>query len=155
VICRVGNSDALSEEVSAGYHSFLVILSVAVDGTETSFTLEELLAMRQSSVVTANFYVSQVAHFQGPSLRSVLLATNVPPSATLTMVALNDYTVRVPARDAYDYKVILAVQRDGEPMSVRNKGPIWVIYPMDDHPELQGTAYNDRLVWQLRRVIVE
>lgn len=131
------------------------ILSIAAGGTETSFTLKELLAMPQSSVVTKNYFVTQAANFQGPSLRSVLEATSVSPSATLTMIALNDYIVRVPAQDAFDYNVILAVQRDGETMSVRDKGPIWVIYPMDDHPELQGTAYNDRLVWQLRSVFVE
>ena len=71
------------------------------------------------------------------------------------MVALNDFAAELPASDAYDYEVILAVLRDGEAMSVREKGPIWVIYPMDDHPELQDEAYNDRLVWQLKEISVE
>ena len=71
------------------------------------------------------------------------------------MQALNDYSLIVPARDAFEYEVILAVLREGEPMSVREKGPIWVIYPMDSYPELQDDVYNDRLVWQLKSISVE
>lgn len=40
-------------------------------------------------------------------------------------------------------------------MAVREKGPIWVIYPMNDHPELRSDTYNDRLVWQLKEISVE
>jgi hypothetical protein len=61
----------------------------------------------------------------------------------------------VPAGDAFTYDVILAVLRDGEVMSVRDKGPIWVIYPMDDYPELQDDVFNGRLVWQLKSISVE
>ena len=61
----------------------------------------------------------------------------------------------MPAVDAFGYDVILAVLRDGEPMSVRDKGPIWVIYPMDDHAELRDDSFNGRLVWQLKNIAVE
>ena len=40
---------------------------------------------------------------------------------------------------------------NGEQMSIREKGPFWVIYPMSEHAELREPAYNDRLIWQLRR----
>ncbi len=40
-------------------------------------------------------------------------------------------------------------------MPVREKGPVWVIYPMDDNPELRNDLYNDRLVWQLKEISVE
>ncbi len=131
------------------------ILTVATSEQSATFTLEDLLALPQTTVVTKNDYVDTAATFQGPRLRAVLEPLNVAPDATLKMVALNDFSSNVPAVDAFDYDVILAVLRDGEPMPVRDKGPIWVIYPMDDHAELQDNSINGRLVWQLKNISVE
>lgn len=131
------------------------ILTVTTADLTEGFTLEEILAMQQTTVVTKNDYVDEVTTFQGPTLRSVLEEMDVARDATLKMVALNDFTSEVPATDAFEYDVILAVLFNGETMSVRDKGPIWVIYPMDDNPELHDDIYNDRLVWQLRTISVE
>ena len=131
------------------------ILTVSTPEQSATYTLEDLLALPQTTVVTKNDYVDTAATFQGPRLRSVLQPLNVEADATLKMVALNDFSSNVPAVDAFDYDVILAVLRDGEPMSVRDKGPIWVIYPMDDHAELQDNSFNGRLVWQLKSIAVE
>lgn len=73
----------------------------------------------------------------------------------LRMVALNDFSVRLPASDAFDYEVILEILRDGQEMPIRDKGPIWLMYPIDDHPELSDPVYNDRLIWQLKTISVE
>ena len=131
------------------------ILTVSTPEQSATYTLEELLALPQTTVVTTNDYVDTATTFQGPRLRAVLEPLNVGPDATLKMVALNDFSSSVPAVDAFDYDVILAVLRDGEPMSVRDKGPIWVIYPMDDHAELRNDSFNGRLVWQLKTIAVE
>ena len=131
------------------------ILTVSTPEQSATYTLEELLALPQTTVVTTNDYVDTATTFQGPRLRAVLEPLNVGPDATLKMVALNDFSSSVPAVDAFDYDVILAVLRDGEPMSVRDKGPIWVIYPMDDHAELRNDSFNGRLVWQLKTIAIE
>ena len=131
------------------------ILTVSTPEQSATYTLEELLALPQTTVVTTNDYVDTATTFQGPRLRAVLEPLNVGPDATLKMVALNDFSSNVPAVDAFEYDVILAVLRDGEPMSVRDKGPIWVIYPMDDHAELRDEAFNGRLVWQLKTIAIK
>ncbi len=51
-----------------------------------------------------------------------------------------------------EYDVIFAMSQNGERLSIRDKGPIWVIYPMTDNDELQDRVYNDRLIWQLVKV---
>ena len=131
------------------------VLNVTTPEEAASFSLEELLDMPQTTVVTKNDYVDDTTEFRGPRLSTLLERFGVDRTQTLQMVALNDFTAEVPASDAYDYEVILAVLRDGDRMSVRDKGPIWVIYPMDDHPELRDEAYNGRLVWQLKEISVE
>ncbi|MEQ6250184.1 molybdopterin-dependent oxidoreductase [Sulfitobacter sp. HNIBRBA3233] len=131
------------------------ILTVTTADRTESFTLEEILAMPQTTVVTKNDYVDETTIFQGPSLRSVLQEMDITQDAALEMTALNDFSSQVPAADAFEYDVILAVLLNGERMSVRDKGPIWVIYPMDDNPELHDEIYNDRLVWQLKSISVD
>ncbi|MBU0782214.1 MAG: hypothetical protein KKC72_19520 [Alphaproteobacteria bacterium] len=131
------------------------ILSVTNGDQTVTYTREALLALPQEIVVTSNDYVDDLTTFQGPSLKSVLEASAIGDDATLKMVAINDFASSVPADDAFEYQVILAVLLDGEEMSVRDKGPIWVIYPMTDNPELRDDIYNGRLVWQLKSITAE
>ncbi|WP_386684837.1 hypothetical protein [Loktanella sp. R86503] len=131
------------------------ILTVT-NGEETkSYKFEDLLAFEQETVETTNDYVDELTTFQGPSLQSLLEASDIDRDAEIQLSAINDFTISVPAEDAFLYGVILALLRDGEEMSVRDKGPIWVIYPMDDNPELRDDLYNGRLVWQLKSIAVE
>jgi hypothetical protein len=131
------------------------ILTITTPKSTTSFTQAELLGMPQTTVVTLNDYVDDVTTFQGPSLRLLLEKLDISQDATLKMVALNGFSSHIPASDAFNYSVVLAVLRNGKTMPVREKGPIWVIYPMDEHPELQSDIYNGRLVWQLKSISVE
>ena len=51
--------------------------------------------------------------------------------------------------------MILATKRDGAMMSVREHGPIFVIYPFDQEPDLYNEKYFSRSVWQVSTIIVE
>ena len=70
-------------------------------------------------------------------------------------VALNDYATEIPIDDFAKYNVILALKRDGEYMPVRDKGPLFVIYPYDSDPELKSQKFYSRSVWQVARLIVK
>jgi hypothetical protein len=43
---------------------------------------------------------------------------------------------------------------DDRPMSVRDKGPLWVVYPFDDVPAYQSETIYSRSIWQLDRIEV-
>lgn len=91
--------------------------------------------------------------FEGVPLDRLLQAVQAKGDM-LRAVALNDYAVEIPASDAAEYDVLLAIRRNGEAMPVRDKGPIWIIYPQADSSTRVG-AHNDKMVWQLRRIRVE
>ncbi|MCZ4353945.1 molybdopterin-dependent oxidoreductase [Roseovarius aestuarii] len=131
------------------------ILSVENHGNVTHYTFEDLLKLPQVEVTTSNDYVNEATTFSGPTLRSVLEQNGIGENDEIELHALNDFFIVAPAQDAYAYDVILAILKNGEKMSVRNKGPIWVIYPMSDYPELRGDVYNGRLVWQLDQIIAQ
>ena len=44
--------------------------------------------------------------------------------------------------------------RNGGRMSVRDKGPLWIVYPFDSSEEYQAELIYSRSIWQLVRIEV-
>jgi hypothetical protein len=118
-----------------------------------AFDLARLEGLPQHHIRTATPWHAGKPTFSGPLLRDILKAAGAQ-GQTLRMTALNDYRVDLPADDADRFDVIVARQIDGRAMSVREKGPLFVMYPFDKHPELRNTVYFSRCIWQLRRIEV-
>jgi len=50
--------------------------------------------------------------------------------------------------------VLLALKRDGAYMTVRNKGPLFIVYPYDSSPELRNRRIYSRSAWQVAQLVV-
>jgi hypothetical protein len=92
--------------------------------------------------------------YEGPLLRSLIEAVGAN-SDTLSVKALNDYSALVPVKDSVDHDVILAIDMNGEVMRIRDKGPIFVLYPFDTDPSLNNEVIYNRSVWQIKAINVE
>ena len=79
-------------------------------------------------------------------------ARNAVKGKTVKALALNDYATQIPMEDFAKFGVILALKRDGEYMPVRDKGPLFIVYPYDSKPELKSQTYYGRSAWQLKRL---
>lgn len=117
------------------------------------FDLARLDGLPQHHIQTHTPWHTGSPSFRGPLLRDVLKAAGAD-GATLRMTALNDYRVDIPAEDVQRFDVIVAHLLDGRAMTVREKGPLFVMYPFDKHPDLRNTVYFSRCIWQLRRIEV-
>lgn len=98
-------------------------------------------------------WTEQATTFSGPRLQALLDAVGAQGSKLLVK-ALNDYSAEIPMKDATDFETILAAKMDGDYMSVRDKGPLFLIYPFDTHPELFNEKYFARSVWQISEIEV-
>lgn len=92
--------------------------------------------------------------FSGPLFAKVLEAAGAH-GTNMKVKALNDYAADVPVEDAMTLKTILATRMDGELMSVRDKGPIFLIYPFDLDKNLYNEKYFSRSVWQIKEIEVK
>lgn len=92
--------------------------------------------------------------FSGPLLADVLKLVGAK-GETLAIKALNDYQIKVPVSDAEQYQPILARRVDGKVLSVREKGPLFLIYPFDTYPELKNDIYFGRSIWQIASITVQ
>lgn len=147
-------SPTQAQLANAGEVVFTVLSQSDNVEMEVGFSLEELDALPQVEVVTANEFIDGKASFTGPLARVVLKLTGDTNAEEVKLVAANEYNIVVPVEDFRDYDVILATRQDGELFSRRDKGPIWMIYPMSSHSELRDSTYNARLIWQLVRMEV-
>ena len=115
-------------------------------------TLERLGLIRFS---TPTAWTDGLVTFEGVLLSRLLEVLAVPRDVTeLAMTALNDYHVAIPAADIRTWPVLIALKRDGQYMSVRNKGPLWVVYPRHAFPELAQAKHNPKWIWQLKEIVI-
>jgi hypothetical protein len=120
---------------------------------EAAFDMPMLATLPQHRIVTDTPWYSKVRSFSGPLLREVLAAAGVAAGAERArLVALNDYRIEIPLEDARRQDVIVARLLDDKPMSVREKGPLFVMYPFDREPQLRTSLYFSRCVWQLKSI---
>ena len=90
--------------------------------------------------------------WSGPLLRDMFAKVGITAKDTVKVTALNDYAVTMPAADAFSIDVILATKRDGKVLSVRDKGPLFIIYPFAKNDALRTELIYGRSVWQVRRI---
>ncbi len=121
------------------------------DAGAAQFDMAMLEALPQRSFTTRTPWYDGPRKFTGPLLRDVLKAAGAQGSG-LRAIALNDYKVDIPVDDALKFDVVLARLLDDKPMPVREKGPLFIIYPFDDKPELRVPQYFSRCAWQLRTI---
>lgn len=110
-------------------------------------------ALPSRTTVASTPWYPQKTKFEGP-LGAALLDLVGATGTVLRVTALNDYAVEIPVADLRKWPVILATKIDGKPISVREKGPIFVIYPFDDDPSLYNELYFGRSAWQLKAIEV-
>jgi len=75
--------------------------------------------------------------------------------SVVKVTALNDYTTEIPLSDFKEFNVILALKINGKYMRIRDKGPLFVVYPYDSIPELNNKIYYSRSAWQVSRMSIE
>ncbi|KGB01664.1 molybdopterin-dependent oxidoreductase [Leclercia pneumoniae] len=92
--------------------------------------------------------------FTGISLQKLMDYVGAKGSL-VKVTALNDYTTEIPLSDFKKYNVILAMKVNGEYMRIRDKGPLFVVYPYDSMPELNNQIFYSRSAWQVSKMSIE
>ena len=113
-----------------------------------------LAALPQKSVETTTVVTDGVRRFDGFLMRDLLDYLGAD-GETVTASAINDYIIDIPMEDFSRFDVLVATHMDGQRLQPSDKGPLWIVYPRDDHDALQDIRYDYRWVWQLVRLNVE
>lgn len=112
------------------------------------FDAEMLKALGEETVTTSTIWTDGVQEFLGTPLKALIAALGVT-EGKIVASAINAYSVEIPLTDAIEGGALVAHMRNGEAMNIRDKGPLWVIYPYDNNPEYQTAVVYSRSIWQL------
>ncbi|HZG27552.1 MAG TPA: molybdopterin-dependent oxidoreductase [Ensifer sp.] len=128
-------------------------ISQANAGDTATFDLAMLEKLDGRKATMETPWTTGKTEFSGPYLRAVLAAAGAS-GKKLIVKALNDYSSEVPFEDAEKLDTILAVRMNDDEMSVREKGPVFLIYPFDEDKGLYNEKYFSRSVWQIKEIEV-
>lgn len=146
---------ARAEDMAAPTGEVILTVSGAIGTTNGDgvLALDAALlgGLPQTSFTTSTIWTEGSHSYSGVLLRDLLEAAGAT-GGTVVLTALNDYQISIPVTDAREDGPLLAYLSDGEPMSVRDKGPVWMIYPYDEVAEYRTEQTYARSIWQLARI---
>lgn len=121
---------------------------------KAEFDRDMLESLVQGTINTHTPWFEGLRRFEGP-LGTALLEAVGAKGTRLVITALNDYSVVVPIDDLKKHGVVFALKLDGEYLRVRDKGPLFLVYPFDDNPDLRNEMIQSRSIWQIKSIRVE
>ena len=134
-----------------------VILTVTGDISNANspegaqFDLAMLDALGTVEFETTTIWTDGPQVFRGVSLQRLVEILDAE-GAVIAASALNDYMVEIPVADAVEGGPILAFENNGRMLAVRDKGPLWLVYPYDSSSDYQSEVIYARSIWQVRRM---
>lgn len=112
-----------------------------------------LQAIDETSFQTRTIWTEGVVTFTGTRLATLLTHFGIS-GGTVTMAAVNNYEVSFPVADALSDDAVIAFEMDGHRMRLRDKGPLWLVYPFDGNEKYQSERYYSRSIWQLGKIAI-
>ena len=122
-------------------------------GDAAAFDRPMLEALGLDGFRTTTPWYDRPVWFQGVRMQRLMQAVGAFGTDVVAF-ALNDYVIELPMSDFDRYGVLLAMKRDGVDMPVRDKGPLFIVYPYDSKPELRSQQFYSRSAWQVARLVV-
>ncbi len=135
----------------------LLTITGAIEQTnapgEARFDKTMLDELGSASIETHTVLTEDLQRYEGIPLEAVLRRVGAKGNV-MRAAAANAYEVDIPFDDL-QYGPLIAMQANGRPLTLRDKGPLWIVYPRDAHKVLQDQRYDSRWIWQLIRLHVE
>lgn len=134
-----------------------VLLEISVrggqDGQGRHIALDRaaLDTLPQDGFRTRTLWTDGEQVFRGVRLKTMMRCLGIE-DGTLTLHARNAYVVDIPVRKLRNDGALIATHRNGAPMSVRDKGPLWLVYHYDGNPAFRTESIYAQSIWQLDRI---
>ena len=133
--------------------SHILTVKGKVGTGEQHYTYKQLKSLPNIKIETETIWTDSTHTYTAISVKT-LLETVKAKGKTLKLIALNDYSVDVPVETLVKHNAFIAFEQDGKKMRIRNKGPLWLLYPFSDNPEINIPVYQSHSVWQLKTIEV-
>jgi len=114
---------------------------------ELVFSEQQLQALPQKAFKTKHTWATVAQEFSGPLLTDVIRQI-CPQAKEVYLRSLDQYSVTIDVKKVAKYEAILALKIAGRPLTVREKGLIWLMINTDSL-NIAARTLDNMLVWQL------
>jgi hypothetical protein len=128
-----------------------VLLTVKVHGSQTTFSLNQLLALPVTDLRIYEPFIKQNSQFTGVAMSEIFNSTGISGSDIAITLALNDYAYSNTAEKFIGSNAVIAYQQNGQAIAMDRGGPIRIIFP-------DGTILSkvlDAWNWSISEIVVE
>lgn len=144
-----------AHEFKAPQGEVLLTIRGAITATNSDdallLDLALLESLPQAEFSTSTTWTSGTPRFSGVLMKDLIAAVGAT-GGTITLRAVNDYAITMPVEDVAEDAPLLAYLMDGQTMSLRDKGPVWMVYPYDANEAYRSEEVFSRSIWQLTEI---
>ncbi len=150
-------------EISLPTEAIDPILTIVVPDQTYVLDREALTALPSQSFTTSTIWTEGPQDFTGLAMADLLdILINLDESLTMdrlnaasfTLIAANGYQIEVPIAHYSERTALIAYARNGRPMTLRDKGPLWIVYPFDSDPMYRSEVIYANSIWQLEKIVL-
>jgi len=113
--------------------------------------LEKLTSLEATTIVTTAPWTDGPMQYTGVRINKLLESVGAK-SSQFEASAANDYRFKLTDIDFEKYPILIAYKKNGELLDIRNLGPLMIVFPFDDFPELLTERNKAASVWQLIKI---
>ncbi len=138
------------------------ILTIVVPDQTYVLDRDALTSLPAQSFTTSTIWTEGPQEFTGLAMADLLaILTNLDETLTMdrlnaasfTLIAANGYQIEVPIAHYSERTALIAYARNGQPMTLRDKGPLWIVYPFDTDPMYRSEVIYANSIWQLEQIV--
>jgi hypothetical protein len=136
----------------------LILEGQTKDGKASQFSLEQLKSLASTHVPTREPHQNStdaIFDFQGVLVSTLLEKAGIAANAEeVTFVAFDAYRAPVSVADLRRYPVLLAMQKNGQPIPRAEGGPLYLVFPISQYPELRQKYPNTLWVFYVTNLVI-
>jgi hypothetical protein len=119
--------------------------------TMIDITTKDLEKMPSHDISTSTNFTPKCV-FTGVEFIDLLTKFSIHKGTTIRVFAMDDYSYSIPVSELFKYHTILAYKKNHEYINTSDLGPYAIIFPRDEHPELNIQDINAKTVWQIKKI---
>lgn len=122
------------------------------DGATRDLTIEEIERLPMVEVEGRATADEPIVTFRGVLLSDLVRLIGAEEASGLIVRASDGYSAEIPRAHWERWPVVVATRVGQERLTVRQRGPARIIYPIVRYPELDAREYIDRSVWLIAEI---
>ncbi|HLP87234.1 MAG TPA: molybdopterin-dependent oxidoreductase [Nostocaceae cyanobacterium] len=137
----------------------LLIQGQTADNKTIQLNWRQLLDLATTTVNTndPNYVINpkQIFEFRGIPVAALLNKFSIKTDIKeVTFVCYDSYQVTIPFQDLLQYPIILAIAKNGQPIRRDQGGPIYLVFPYSQHPQIQQKYYESFWAFYVSNIIL-